>query len=159
MSNDDGNGNGNATTTTTQATASDSCGNAATNSTCTGAGGPVNGDDGGAAADENEHGGGRVTPVLVERTLDCVEDLDAALGDVLGFYGTPERIVEIRAMLCLADANQQQSQPEQMVARMNFRSWCGVVAFGERFLNRVSRTEDPCDEVCVVRFGVNVFSV
>lgn len=160
-------GEGGNETTTNSATGNATTTN--TNSSDNNAGpvGNRNNDDGAAAAamaaDENAS---TAAPVLVERTLDCTADLDAALGEVLGFYGTPERIVEIRAMLCLDVEHQQpqtqlpQKEQAQMVARMNFRSWCGVVAFGERFLNRLSRTQDPCDEVCVPSlFGVNVFTL
>lgn len=81
-----------------------------------------------------------------ERTLDCMSVLDTALADALGFYATPERVAELRVMLCLT--------PE--IKEINFRSWCGVVAFGERFLNGLSREEDPCDEVSGWFGGVTV---
>lgn len=113
---------------------------------------PASGDDDGTTAGCD--GGGGVGLVAVgggggggrddwpaERTLACAAVLDAALSDVLGFYATPERVGEIRAMLGLTGG-----EPSP-VATMNFRSWCGVVAFGERFLNALSREADPCDEV------------
>lgn len=99
------------------------------------------GDEEHSCAGAGGDGGDSVSDWLTERTLDCATVLDAALGDVLGFYGTAERIAEIRAMLCMT------ADMGRPVAAMNFRSWCGVVAFGERFLNALSRETDPCDEV------------
>lgn len=98
-----------------------------------------------AAAVDDE----KVNDPLVERTLSCATDLDAALGDVLGFYGTPERIGEIRAMLGLG-AEEAITDETTTTLTMNFRSWCGVVAFGERYLNTLAREADPCDEVCLI---------
>lgn len=64
--------------------------------------------------------------------------VDAALGDVLGFHGTPERVKAIKELLLLN---------EEEHGTINYRSWCGIVAFGERYLNQSSREEDRCDAV------------
>lgn len=79
---------------------------------------------------------------LKERLMDF-KQIDSALIDVLGFHGTSERINEIKEILML-DTN-----PIDMV---NFRSWCGIVAFAERFLNTNPISEDPCDEVEIADF-------
>lgn len=64
--------------------------------------------------------------------------IDAALVDVLGFHGTVDKIDEIKRILLL-NCNKYET--------LNFRSWCGIVAFAERFLNTTPISEDPCDEV------------
>lgn len=79
-------------------------------------------------------------PFDKERTI-SFDILESALKDVLGFHGTVEKINEIKSMLLVnAETN----------GKINFRSWCGVVAFGERFLNSLSHIEDPCDEVLYI---------
>lgn len=77
---------------------------------------------------------------MTDRTIG-VGDLQCALKDVLGFHGTDERVDEIRALLLL-DGDE--------IKEFNFRCWCGIVAFGERYLNKLSHAEDPCDEVRTV---------
>lgn len=79
----------------------------------------------------------RQSIVDTKRTI-SFQDLQAALRDVLGFHGTDDKINEIKAILQLTAAEHGQ---------LNFRSWCGVVAFSERYLNGLSHEEDPCDEV------------
>lgn len=65
--------------------------------------------------------------------------LDKALQDVLGFHGTIERIIEIKKFLSF--------QLEPPNYELNFRAWCGVVAFCERYLATVDKRDDPCNEV------------
>lgn len=74
-----------------------------------------------------------------ERTIPF-GSIDAALVDVLGFHGTPERVNEIKQLLLLN---------ENEHGTINYRSWCGIVAFGERYLNQSSREEDRCDAVSI----------
>lgn len=74
-----------------------------------------------------------------ERTISFV-DVRNALSDALGFYGTPEKINEILDILCM---NEQDHKV------LNFRSWCGVIAFSERYLNKLTHDEDPRDEVSI----------
>lgn len=74
-----------------------------------------------------------------ERTI-CFADIKSALSDALGFYGTPEKVNEILEVLHTNDVDHK---------TLNFRSWCGLVAFGERYLNKLSHAEDPRDEVRV----------
>lgn len=68
--------------------------------------------------------------------------LDIALNDVLGYCGTVEQmsehIVKIKEMIFDA---------ETLIILISFRSWCGVVAFAERYLNPLSFEDDPSDEV------------
>lgn len=82
-----------------------------------------------------------IRPPFKERTIPF-GNIDAALVDVLGFHGTPERVNAIKGILMLnADEN----------GLINYRSWCGIVAFGERYLNQLSREEDRCDAVCTIQ--------
>lgn len=76
-------------------------------------------------------------PPFKERTI-AFDVLGAALDDVLGFHGTAEKVAEIKELLQL-DSNEH--------PYINYRSWCGIVAFGERYLNQLSRDEDRCDAV------------
>lgn len=72
-----------------------------------------------------------------ERTI-SFGDIQSALSDALGFYGTIDKINEILAILHINEIDHKV---------LNFRSWCGLVAFGERYLNKLSHEEDPRDEV------------
>ena len=60
--------------------------------------------------------------------------IDNAMKDVLGFHGTDEKIVEVRELLQL---NVNNEMP------IDFRTWCGIVAFAERFITTLddSRNE------------------
>lgn len=75
-----------------------------------------------------------------ERTISFA-DIRNALADALGFYGTIEKINEILEILCMNEEDHK---------ALNFRSWCGVIAFSERYLNKLSHEEDPRDEVSLV---------
>lgn len=76
-----------------------------------------------------------------ERTISFV-DVRNALADALGFYGTIDKINEILEVL-------RMNEDDHKV--LNFRSWCGLIAFGERYLNKLSHEEDPRDEVsCLI---------
>lgn len=96
-------------------------------------------------------GEGTVTETLVEIAVPALElrapfkertipfgSIDAALGDVLGFHGTADRVNAIKELLLLN---------EKEHGSINYRSWCGIVAFGERYLNQSSREDDRCDAV------------
>lgn len=72
-----------------------------------------------------------------ERTISFV-DIKGALADALGFHGTMEKINEILDLLHMNENDHKV---------LNFRSWCGLVAFSERYLNKLSHEEDPRDEV------------
>lgn len=76
--------------------------------------------------------------------------LDKALQDVLGFHGTIERITEIKKFLSF--------QLEPPNYELNFRAWCGVVAFCERYLSTVDKREDPCNEVSSFLLFFDTFS-
>lgn len=71
-----------------------------------------------------------------ERTMEP-KWLQAAMKDVLGFHGTDEKINDVWRLL-------QMNGNDDIIT---FRSWCGVVAFAERYLNDLSHEEDPPDEV------------
>lgn len=73
-----------------------------------------------------------------ERTISFV-DVRSALADALGFYGTIDKINEILAIL-------RMNEDDHKV--LNFRSWCGLIAFSERYLNKLTHEQDPRDEVC-----------
>ncbi|XP_053670275.1 uncharacterized protein LOC128720621 [Anopheles nili] len=70
---------------------------------------------------------------------------DRALHEALGFHGTPERIAAIRELL---ELNYDPFHELQI----DFRTWCGIVAFAERFINTLDREQDPCDELEMVDF-------
>lgn len=80
-----------------------------------------------------------VIPTIVheERTI-SFSDIRNALPDALGFYGTLEKVNEILDVLRMNEEDHK---------RLNFRSWCGLIAFSERILNKLSHEEDPRDEV------------
>lgn len=65
---------------------------------------------------------------------------DKALQEVLGFHGTLEKIQELKEILKI-DTEADQSL-------IDFRLWCGIVAFAERFITKINRDLDPCNEVC-----------
>ncbi|KAJ6647586.1 hypothetical protein Bhyg_02809, partial [Pseudolycoriella hygida] len=77
-----------------------------------------------------------------ERTISFAVIRDA-LGDGLGFHGTIDKINEILEVLRM-NADEHKA--------LNFRSWCGLVAFGERYLNKLTHNEDPRDEVEIIDF-------
>lgn len=82
--------------------------------------------------------------------IECVmlvKDLRDAFFDVLGYCGTTDHLAEqIVKLTALVQLNSTDS------TRINYRSWCGLVAFAERFLNLTSFDEDPCDEVEIADF-------
>lgn len=71
--------------------------------------------------------------------------IDNALIDVLGYCGPieciSEKIKRIKTILLLDEHEHQY---------VNFRSWCGIVAFAERYLNMLPLSQDPCDEVILL---------
>lgn len=70
------------------------------------------------------------------------EQLKTAFVDVLGYCGPVERCTEkVTEIMELIELNVSDH------SFINFRSWCGLVAFAERFLNVVPFDLDPCDEV------------
>lgn len=76
-----------------------------------------------------------------ERVMEY-KHLDQALKFALGFHGTTEKIAKVKEILLL---NQDE------IVELNFRSWGGVVAFTERYLNELPVEEDPIDEVCQIK--------
>lgn len=102
------------------------------------------------------------TPVQLETFKNLLADVtrlipmanfDKAMHEALGFHGTPEKIFEIRELLEL-NYEYYQEIP------IDFRSWCGIVAFAERFIITQDRELDPCNEVSLrwrSRFVFNDF--
>lgn len=83
-------------------------------------------------------------PVKHEERTISFGDMRNALPDALGFHGTIEKVNEILDVLRMNENDHK---------LLNFRSWCGLIAFSERYLNKLSHEEDPRDEVSsVVRF-------
>jgi hypothetical protein len=77
---------------------------------------------------------------LVERKL-SYDVLDAGLQEVLGFHGTFEKIAEIKEVLDFG------ATAEVGVVEVNFRLWCGLVAFSERYLTTLTHQQDARHEV------------
>ncbi|EAA00446.5 AGAP012002-PA, partial [Anopheles gambiae str. PEST] len=93
-------------------------------------------------------------PLEVDSTRNLLADVtryipmncfDKALHEALGFHGTAERIAAIRELL---ELNYDPFNELQI----DFRTWCGIVAFSERFINSLDREQDPCDELEMVDF-------
>lgn len=82
--------------------------------------------------------------------LECVmpfTELVNAFTNVLGYCGPIEQMADkIEQLLQLTQLNSSDHK------WINFRSWCGLVAFAERYLNDLPFEEDLCDEVCNVCF-------
>lgn len=76
---------------------------------------------------------------------ECVmlfKDLTNAFTNILGYCGPIEQMTEkVSKIIELTETNENEH------AIINFRSWCGLVAFAERYLNDLPFDEDPCDEV------------
>ncbi|XP_058465009.1 uncharacterized protein LOC131438772 [Malaya genurostris] len=72
-------------------------------------------------------------------------NFDKAMHEALGFHGTSEKIYEIRDLLEL-NYEYYQEIP------IDFRSWCGIVAFAERYIITHNRNSDPCNELEMVDF-------
>ncbi|CAO1420860.1 unnamed protein product [Diamesa serratosioi] len=69
--------------------------------------------------------------------------LNDALQEVLGFHGTDEKICEIRSCLQLEDLKE---------VIIDFRTFCGFVAFSERLITTLDQTEDPRNEIEIADF-------
>lgn len=69
-------------------------------------------------------------------------ELTHAFTNVLGYCGPVEQMAQkIEQIITLTKVNENEH------SFINFRSWCGLVAFAERYLNDLTFDEDPCDEV------------
>ncbi|XP_055316037.1 uncharacterized protein LOC129575885 [Sitodiplosis mosellana] len=102
--------------------------------------------------DEDEHELERDTPSrATEKSIqayvfkECVmpfNELTNGFTNVLGYCGPVEQMAgKIEQIIKLTNVNENDHP------FVNFRSWCGLVAFAERFLNNLPFDEDPCDEV------------
>lgn len=74
-----------------------------------------------------------------------MSNFDKAMHEALGFHGTSDKIYEIRELLEL-NYEYYQEIP------IDFRSWCGIVAFAERYIITQDRETDPCNELEQVDF-------
>lgn len=76
---------------------------------------------------------------------ECVmpfKELKNAFRNVFGYCGPTARMADkIQTIIELTETNENDH------SMINFRSWCGLVAFAERYLNKLTFEEDPCDEV------------
>lgn len=79
----------------------------------------------------------------------CIEHLYQALEDVLEFYGTESNINRMLRLL-----NYDELKQENYL--INFRSWCGIVAFAERLALDDPFCTDSCDEVTLIIIIENV---
>lgn len=73
-----------------------------------------------------------------------IEALGEALHEVLGFHATCENVQEIQSFLQLEELDED--------ASINFRTFCGIVAFAERLITTLSQEEDPRDEIEIADF-------
>lgn len=70
------------------------------------------------------------------------EKLYIAFVDVLGYCGPIEKCSE--KITKIMELNKLNAIDHSLIS---FRSWCGLVAFAERYLNPLPFDVDPCDEV------------
>uniref|UniRef100_A0A1B0AQV4 Phosducin domain-containing protein n=2 Tax=Nemorhina TaxID=44051 RepID=A0A1B0AQV4_9MUSC len=77
-----------------------------------------------------------------ERTIG-LNHLPAALEDVLEFYGNEMNIKKILNLLDYENIKKK-------IKNINFRSWCGVVAFAERLAIDDPHGTDSCDEMATL---------
>ncbi|XP_070509084.1 uncharacterized protein [Chironomus tepperi] len=73
-----------------------------------------------------------------------MEKLNQALHEVLGFHATAEYVQEIENFLELDTLDSDTA--------INFRTFCGIVAFGERLITTLSQEDDPRDEIEIADF-------
>ncbi|XP_063708383.1 uncharacterized protein LOC134837009 [Culicoides brevitarsis] len=72
--------------------------------------------------------------------------LDKAMHEVLGFHGKADKIAKIRDLLGLVGDVNGNEVP------IDFRTWCGIVAFSERYLTDLDKDLDPCNEIEIADF-------
>uniref|UniRef100_A0A336LZR8 CSON012860 protein n=1 Tax=Culicoides sonorensis TaxID=179676 RepID=A0A336LZR8_CULSO len=72
--------------------------------------------------------------------------LNKAMHEVLGFHGKPDKISKIRDLLGLTGDVNGNEIP------IDFRTWCGIVAFSERYLTDLDKDLDPCNEIEIADF-------
>lgn len=73
-----------------------------------------------------------------------IDQLSEALYEVLGFHASDSNIAEILSFLELETLDED--------ATINFRTFCGIVAFSERLITNISQEEDPRDEIEIADF-------
>lgn len=83
------------------------------------------------------------TENLLSARMMPLEELTEALHEVLGFHATDSNILEIQSYLELETLEE---------AIINFRAFCGIVAFAERLITNLSEEEDPRDEIEIADF-------
>lgn len=93
-------------------------------------------------ATENKTSGKDQDYIERKMSLNC---FNLALCDALEFYGTKEVVEEISEILHIS---------EHKETEINFRTWCGIVAFSERYVVHLDEEgTDSCDELEKVDFN------
>lgn len=83
-----------------------------------------------------------IQPYVFKECVIPFGELINGFTNVLGYCGPVDQVADkIHQIIVLTNVN------EIDYPFINFRSWCGLVAFAERFLNNLPFEEDPCDEV------------
>lgn len=80
-------------------------------------------------------------PEYVERAMN-MKYLYQALEEVLEFYGTEKTINRVLDIISYEKLKEDDGK------ELNFRTWCGLVAFAERLALDDPSGTDSCDEVC-----------
>lgn len=73
-----------------------------------------------------------------------IDQLNKALREVLGFHASDSNIAEVLSFLELETLDED--------ATINFRTFCGIVAFSERLITNLSQEDDPRDEIEIADF-------
>lgn len=84
------------------------------------------------------------TENLLSARVMPIDQLSEALREVLGFHASDSNIAEILSFLELETLDED--------VTINFRTFCGIVAFSERLITNLSQDEDPRDEIEVADF-------
>lgn len=84
----------------------------------------------------------------IKPSLISFDDLSTAMCDVLGYCGPIEQVAEK-----ILKIQEMVFTEKPIHSFIDFRSWCGLIAFSERYLNQQPFEEDSCDEVCKFKQG------
>lgn len=83
-----------------------------------------------------------IQPYVFKECVMPFTELTNAFTNVLGYCGPIDQMAhKIQQIIEVTNVNEYDHP------FINYRSWSGLVAFAERFLNKLSFDEDPCDEV------------
>lgn len=109
-----------------------------------------NDDDDNSSCDGERNQNSKCISEINERILPY-NSVDIAMQEALGFHGTIEKIEEIKNILNL-NTTLSHNRRENNSDGLNFRTWCGVLAFAERYLNKLDRSYDPPNEIEIADF-------